>query len=90
MEFDKFSRQECGVAVLLAVFSAVTGLIIVFAGRPRLGLLFEITAAVLGIIGIVMAAAPLANREVMSIVAIVIAIFGIGVSVLNVTGSTIF
>jgi hypothetical protein len=90
MEIDKFAGQETGVAALLAVFSAVAGLIIVFAGKPGLGLLFEISAAVLGIIGVFMAVSPRANREVISIIAIAIAVFGIGVSVLGVIGSTIF
>ena len=90
MNTDKFAGQETGVAALLAVFSAVAGLIIVFAGKPGLGLLFEISAAGLGIIGVFMAVSPRANREVMSIIAIAIAVFGIGVSVLGVIGSTIF
>ena len=90
MEIDKFARQETGVAAILAVFSAVAGLIIVFAGKPGVGLLFEISAAVLGIIGVFMAVSPRANREIMSIIAIAIAVFGIGVSVLGVIGSTIF
>ena len=90
MNTDKFAGQETGVAAILAVFSAAAGLIIVFAGKPGLGLLFEISAAVLGIIGMVMAVSPRANREVMSIIAIAIAVFGIGVSVLGVIGSTIF
>jgi hypothetical protein len=90
MNTDKFAGEETGVAAILAVFSAVAGLIIVFAGKPGLGLLFEISAAVLGIIGMVMAVSPRANREVMSIIAIAIAVFGIGVSVLGVIGSTIF
>ena len=90
MNTDKFAGQETGVAAILAVFSAVAGLIIVFVGKPGLGLLFEISAAVLGIIGMVMAVSPRANREVMSIIAIAIAVFGIGVSVLGVIGSTIF
>ena len=90
METDKVIGEEAGVAALLALFSAVAGLIIVFAGKPGLGLLFEISAAVLGIIGVVMAVSPRANREIMSIIAIAIAVFGIGVSVLGVIGSTIF
>ena len=90
MNTDKFAGQETGVAAVLAVFSAVAGLVIVFAGKPGLGLLFEISAAVLGIIGVFMAVSPRANREVMSIIAIAIAVFGIGVSVLGVIGSTIF
>jgi len=42
METDKFAGQETGVAAILAVFSAVTGLIIVFAGKPGLGLLLKL------------------------------------------------
>ena len=89
MEIDKVTGEEAGVAALLAVFSAVAGLIMVFAGKPGLGLLFEISAA-LGIIGVFMAVSPRANREVRSIIAIAIAVFGIRVSVLGVIGNTIF
>ena len=77
METDKFAGQETGVAAILAVFSAVAGLIILFAGKPGLGLLFEISAAVLGIIGVFMAVSPRANREIMSIIAIAIAVSGL-------------
>jgi hypothetical protein len=90
METQKVTGEEVGVAALLAVFSAVAGLIIVFAGKPGLGLLFEISAAFLGIIGVFMAVSPQANREIMSIIAVAIAVFGIGVSVLDVIGSTMF
>jgi hypothetical protein len=90
MEIEKYAGQETGLPALLAVVCAVAGLIIVYAGRPGLGLLFEVSAAVLGIIGVVMAVSPRANREVISLIAIAIAVFGIGVSVLGVIGSTIF
>ena len=90
MQTDKCAGQETGLAALVAVFSAVAGLILVFAGKPGLGLLFEISAAVLGIIGVFMAVSPRANREVVSIIAIAIAVLGIGVSVFGVIGSTVF
>ena len=77
METDKFAGQETGVAAILAVFSAVAGLIILFAGKPGLGLLFEISAAVLGIIGAFTAVSPRANREIMSIIAIAFEVSGL-------------
>ena len=74
----------------MALVAAIIGVVMVFAGNPGWGLIIEVTAAVLGAIGFFMAASPRVSGGVLSIVAIVIAVFGIGLSVLGVIGSAIF
>jgi len=51
---------------------------------------FAVCAALLGAIGFFMSASPGVIGGMISIVAIVIAVFGIGLSVLGVIGSAIF
>ena len=75
---------------MLALLGAIGGMIMIFAGRPGLGLLLAACAAILGAIGFFISASPRISGGMMSIVAIVIAIFGIGLSVLGVIGSAIF
>ena len=84
------ARQQIGMTAMLALLAAITGVVAAFLGRPRWGLLFAVCAALLGATGFFISASPRVSGGVMSIVAIVIAIFGIGLSVLGVIGSTIF
>ena len=74
----------------LALLGAISGMVMIFAGKPGLGLLLAACAAILGAIGFFISASPRISGGMMSIIAIVIAIFGIGLSVLGVIGSAIF
>ena len=58
--------------------------------RPGLALLLAACAAILGAIAFFISASPRISGGMISIVAIVIAIFGIGLSVVGVIGSAIF
>ena len=82
--------QQIGMTALLALLAAIAGVVAVFVGQPGWGLVFAVCAALLGAIGFFMSASPRVSGGMISIVAIVIAVFGIGLSVLGVIGSAIF
>ena len=90
MATDETAGQRIGMTAMLALLAAIAGVIAVFVGQPGWGLLFAIGAAVLGAIGFFMSASPRVSGGMISIVAIVIGVFGIGLSVLGVIGSAIF
>ena len=82
--------QHTGTAAIVALAAAIFGVILVIAGNPGWALVLEVSASVLGAAGFFLAASPRVSGGVLSIVAIVIAVFGIGLSVLGVIGSAIF
>jgi len=90
MSQDSSDGQRTGTAAIVAIIAAVAGVVLVFAGNPGWGLLLEVIAATLGAIGFFMAASPRISGGALSVVAIVIAVVGIGLSVLGVIGSAIF
>ena len=54
------------------------------------GLLVELAAMLLGVVGFLMAASPRVSGGVLSIVAIVIGVVGLGVAVLGMIGTLVF
>ena len=90
MAVEKTAGPQIGMTALMALLAAIAGVLAVFVGKPWWGLVFAACAAVLGAIGFFISASPRVSGGVMSIVAIVIAVFGIGLSVLGVIGSAIF
>jgi hypothetical protein len=83
-------EQRTGTAATLAIIAAVAGFILVFTGNPGWGLLVELIAGVLGAVGLIMAASPRVSGGMLSIAAIVIAVLGLGISVLGLIGSLVF
>ena len=83
-------RPKIGITATMALLAAIAGVLAVVTGNPGWGLVFAACAAVLGAIGLLISASPRMSGGMMSIVAIVIAVFGIGLSVLGVIGSAIF
>ena len=90
MALESVDRQRTGTATIIALAAAVLGVVLVIAGNPGWALVLEVSAAVLGTVGFFMAASPRIGGGALSILAIVIAVFGIGLSVLGVIGSVIF
>ncbi|HWO43212.1 MAG TPA: hypothetical protein VNO43_15525 [Candidatus Eisenbacteria bacterium] len=82
--------QKTGAAAMLAIIAALGGFVLTLTGSPGWGLLVELLAMLLGGIGFFMAASPRVSGAVLSIVAVVVAIFGVGLSVLGLFGSLIF
>ncbi|MGH7823992.1 MAG: hypothetical protein ACREQ7_02260 [Candidatus Binatia bacterium] len=82
--------QKTGTAAGLAIIAAIAGIVLIFIGNPGWGLLVELIAAFLGAVGFFMAASPRVSGGMLSIAAIVIAVFGLGMSILGLLGSLVF
>jgi hypothetical protein len=83
-------EQKTGMAATLAIIAAIGGIVLIFAGNPGWGLIVELAAGLLGVIGFFMAASPRVSGGILSIVAIVLAVFGLGMSVLGLIGAMVF
>jgi hypothetical protein len=68
---------------VLALLGAITGVVMIFVGKPGWGLLLAGCAVVLGALGLLLPASPPVRGGVIRLFAIAIAIFGIGLSVLE-------
>ena len=68
---------------MLALFGAITGVVMIFVGKPGWGLLLAVCAAILGTVGFFLPVSLPVSGGVIRIFAVVIAIFGIGLSVLG-------
>jgi hypothetical protein len=83
-------EQRTGTAATLAIIAAIGGFVLVFAGNPGWAILVELAAGVLGVAGLIMAASPRVSGGILSIAAIVIAIFGLGIAILVLIGTLVF
>lgn len=83
-------EQRTGTAATLAIIAAIGGFVLIFTGNPGWGLLVELFAGVLGAVGLIMAASPRVSGGMLSIAAIVLAVLGLGISVLGLIGSLVF
>ncbi|MBE0596819.1 MAG: hypothetical protein IH614_06105 [Desulfuromonadales bacterium] len=81
--------QKAGTGAILAIVAAIGSYVLSFSGRPGFGLLAALIALPLGVFGLVRAASPRVSGGIMSIVAIALAIFAIGVAVLGLIGAII-
>ena len=75
--------RRIGVRAVLALLGAITGVVMIFVGKPGWGLLLAVCAVVLGAVGLILPASPPVRGGVIRVFAIAIAIFGIGLSVLG-------
>lgn len=78
------------MAATLAIIAAIGGILLIFSGHPGWGLVVELLAIVLGVIGFFMSASPRVSGGILSITAIVIAVFGMGFSLLGIIGGVLF
>ncbi len=51
MAIEKRAGQQIGMTAMLALLGAITGVVMIFVGKPGWGLLLAVCAAVLGAIG---------------------------------------
>jgi hypothetical protein len=79
-----------GTFATIAIIAAVGSFVLTFIGSPVIGLLAAFVALPLGIIGLVKAASPKVGGGILSIVAIVLGIFGLGIAVLGIVGAILF
>ena len=82
--------QQTGMLATLAIVAAIGGMMATFTGHPVWGLIIDLIAIPLGIGGLVMAASPRVSGGVASIVAIIVAVIGLGLAVLGMIGTVIF
>ena len=82
--------QRTGTAATLAIVAAIGGLIATFTGHPVWGLILALVAILLGAIGLVRAASPRVSGGILSIVAIIVAVLGLGVAGLGMVGTLVF
>ena len=82
--------QKAGTGAILAIVAAIGSYVLSFSGRPGLGLLAALVALPLGVFGLLRAASPKVSGGIMSIVAIALGIFAIGLAVLGLIGAVIF
>jgi len=82
--------QQTGTLATMAIVAAIGGMIATFTGHPVWGLIIDLVAIPLGIGGLLMAASPRVRGGVVSIVAIVAAVLGLGLAVLGIIGTLVF
>lgn len=82
--------QRTGTMATLAIVAALGGIIVVFTGHPVWGFFIELVAIPLGIGGLVMASSPRVSGGVLSIIAILIGVLGLGVAILGMVGALVF
>jgi hypothetical protein len=81
--------SKTGTNAVLAILAAIGSYVATFSGRPVIGLLAALLALPLGVLGLVMAASPRVSGGILSIFAIVLAIFGLGIALLVMLGMLI-
>ena len=84
------AAQRTGTMAALAIVAALGGIIAVFSGHPVWGFIIELVAILLGVGGLLRAASPRVSGGILSIVAIVIALIGLGLAVLGMIGALVF
>ena len=82
--------QRTGTAAILAIVAALGGLMATFTGHPVWGLILALLAILLGAVGLVRAASPRVSGGILSIVAIIVAVVGLGVAGLGMVGTLMF
>ena len=82
--------QTRGVAATIAIISAIGGIVASLAGHPFWGFLILLVAILAGIAGIAMSASPKVGGGLISLISVIIAVFGLGLSVLVMIGVIIF
>jgi hypothetical protein len=94
MRLEKFGvvpmDQKTGTTAIAAIAAAVISIIATFSGHAVIGLLVALVSLPLGALGMAMAVSPRVSGGMLSIGAIVLGIFGIGIAVLGMLGHVLF
>lgn len=83
-------QQKKSAVSIIAIVAAIGGVIASLTGHPYWGLFIGVGAIVLGALGFAMAASSRVSGGLLSIAAIALSIFGLGISVLVAIGIIIF
>ena len=84
------TKQQTGAAAGIAIIAAIAGYIAIFTGHPFWGLFIEIVAIISGLVGFAMAASPRVSGGIISIIAIVMGVFGVAFSIFGMVGVILF
>jgi hypothetical protein len=84
------SSQKTGAAAAIAIIAAIAGFVITVIGHPVGGFVVELLAIGAGVVGLLMAASPRVSGGVLSIVSIILGVFGLGFAVLGMLGKVVF
>ena len=84
------TEQKTGTPAAGAIIAAVLSFILTFSRHPVFGLFSAIISLPLGVFGLMMAASPRVGGGLLSIVAIVLGVFAIGVAIVGGIGTAIF
>jgi hypothetical protein len=82
--------QKTGTVATVAIIAAVLSFVMTFAGHALLGFFSGVISIPLGIMGLFMAASPRVGGGMLSIAAIVLGLFAVGVAVVGGVGAMIF
>ncbi|HYE02103.1 MAG TPA: hypothetical protein VD963_02590 [Phycisphaerales bacterium] len=77
------TTQRTGAAATVGIVAAIASVVITLTGHPMWGLLAGVAGLVAGGIGLLMSASPRVSGGMLSIGAIVLSIFGIGLGVIG-------
>ncbi|MCI0632140.1 MAG: hypothetical protein L0Y44_15965 [Phycisphaerales bacterium] len=87
MAITHATEQRASTAATVAIISAIGGIILIFSGHPFWGMVVELAAICIGVVGLVMAASPRVSGGILSVVAIVIGLLGLGMSLFGIVGA---
>jgi hypothetical protein len=79
-------QERTGLAAGLAIALAIAGIVLTTSGSPGWGVLAHIGGVLLGGIGLVMSASPRVSGGLLSIAALILSFFGIGLDVFVLLG----
>jgi hypothetical protein len=83
-------EQKTGTAATIAIVASIASVILTFTTHPGWGLIVALMAVFSGVIGFVMAASPRVSGGILSIVSIVLGVFGLGLAILGIVGVILF
>ncbi|MDA8163519.1 MAG: hypothetical protein M0017_00610 [Desulfobacteraceae bacterium] len=83
-------QQRPGLSAVLSIIAAIGSYAATFSKHPIIGLLAALAALPLGVIGLIMAASPRVRGGIVSIAAILLAIFALGIALLGIIGVILF
>ena len=83
-------KKHTEIVAILAFIAAIGGVIATLTGYPIWGFMIELLTIPFVVMGLLVARAPRVGGGVLSIVALVIAVVGLGLAVLGMIGTLAF
>jgi hypothetical protein len=83
-------QQKSSTSAILAIIAAAGSYFMSFSARPFWGMLAALISIPLGILGLVRAASPRVGGGLLSLIAMILGVFAMGLAVLVMIGVLIF